>query len=439
MKTAVVFAVLLSIALPIMGITITGDSTLKGKLQTFVSYSMSLTSLLLCLLTIVVSTYSLTSDITQKQIFTVVTKPVRRYQLLLGKLLGVVLLDTALLVTFTVIIYCFTIGIRKLTDVPADQIIQADNEFFTARASLVPPVMDVTAEAMEEYHKLQRAGQLPENMTRMQVLSYLKMHKQLEKRAAAPGTEIAWQFDNIKPLGPDDMLFVRFKYDVSVTPIDKSVYSRWYIGDDRQIRLGLARSKAPLYQFDRKDLIKAFHEIVVPGDAVSPDGYLAVVFQNIPQMNNTVVVFPFEDGLEILYKADSFTANYIRAVLLILVRLIFLAALGIFAATWLSFPVAVLICLVVFLIAVMSGFITDSFTFMNITWNNVFDFTVRPLIAFLPKFNQSNPSEYLVPGRLITWSALSRIVAVMIAVKSLILFLVGIVFFSFREIAKITV
>ena len=105
MKVALAFIILLLILLPLMGITLTGDGTAKGRLQVFVSYSLSLTSLLLCLLTILVSVYSLTSDIKDKQIFTVLTKPVRRCQLILGKLLGVILIDGILLFIFSSVVY----------------------------------------------------------------------------------------------------------------------------------------------------------------------------------------------------------------------------------------------------------------------------------------------------------------------------------------------
>ncbi|MHC4754389.1 MAG: hypothetical protein ACYTBP_04525, partial [Planctomycetota bacterium] len=70
MRIAAVFIILLIVLLPAMGIRMTGDGTLKGRLQTFISYSLSLTSLLLCLLTIIVSIYSLSSDLRQKQIYT---------------------------------------------------------------------------------------------------------------------------------------------------------------------------------------------------------------------------------------------------------------------------------------------------------------------------------------------------------------------------------
>ena len=85
MKTAIVFMLLLIILLPIMSLTSTGDGTIKGRIQSFISYGLGLTGLLLSILTIIVSCYTLSSDIKHKQIYTVVTKPIRRFELILGR------------------------------------------------------------------------------------------------------------------------------------------------------------------------------------------------------------------------------------------------------------------------------------------------------------------------------------------------------------------
>ena len=140
MKVALVSAILLIVILPLLGFSATGDETLKGRLQTFVSYSLSLMSFLLCMLTIIVSVYTVTSDIEQRQIYTVITKPIRRYQFLLGKLLGVVVLDAMLLGLFSAVIYTITIYMPSFTNASELERIQADNEFFTARASLTVPL-----------------------------------------------------------------------------------------------------------------------------------------------------------------------------------------------------------------------------------------------------------------------------------------------------------
>ncbi|RKY25247.1 MAG: hypothetical protein DRP62_01725, partial [Planctomycetota bacterium] len=381
MKVAVVFIILLVILLPAMGSVMTGDGTIKGRLQTFVSYGLSLTGFLLCLLTIAVSVYSMTSDLEQKQIYTVLTKPVHRFQLILGKLLGVVLLDVVLLVLFSAVIYAVTIYMPRFFDASEAELVRAENEFFTARASLTPAEEDVTKEVELAYEKLERAGQLPPGVPRSKIISQLTSQKKLQKRAAVVGQELAWEFNNVKLIEPARSLFVRFKYSVSVNPPDSQVFGRWDIGDYRQLEYG--KIETPIYRFDRKDPARTFCEIEVPADAVAKDGYLAVRFLNVP-LNSTVVIFPPKDGLEVLYKADTFTANFIRAVFLILFRLIFLAVLGILASTFLSFPVAILLCLVIFFTGSISGFILESFSFLGEGISGFYSYTVEPIIKLLP-------------------------------------------------------
>jgi len=440
MKVAVVFTILLIILLPLMGASITGDGTLKGKLQTFVSYGLSLAGFLLCLLTIIISIYSLTSDFKQKQIYTVLTKPIRRFQLLFGKLLGVILLDAALLILFSAVIYTITIYIPKFSDHSDAELAQAENEFYTARAGLTPGKVDVTAEVLEDFDKLEKAGQLRQifpNLSRKKIIAQLTSQKQLAKRAAEVGRDLLWEFNNVKPLDPHQNLFVRFKYDVAVNPPDLHVYSKWVVGDLRQIRYG-TKIETPVYDFDRKNLIRTFYEIQVPADAVAKDGYLAVGFLNMP-LNDTVVIFPPNDGLEVLYKADTFTANFIRTVILIFFRLIFLAVLGILASTFLSMPVALLLCLVVFFTGTISGFIIESFNFMSKDISSIYFYTVKPIVLLLPRFDNINPSKFLVPARLLSWALLAKVGSIMIGIKAALLLLLALLIFSYREIAKIII
>ena len=167
MKVAVVFTILLFVLLPVLGINTTGDETLKGRLQTFVSYALSLTSFLLCLLTIIVSIYTVTSDIEQRQIYTVITKPIRRFQLIMGKLLGVIMLDVILLVLFSAIIYTITIYTPKFIKASKNELTEANNEFYTARASLTVPVEDVSKEVTDKYNELKKRSELPADMSHL--------------------------------------------------------------------------------------------------------------------------------------------------------------------------------------------------------------------------------------------------------------------------------
>jgi ABC-type transport system involved in multi-copper enzyme maturation permease subunit len=438
MKVAAVFILLLLIILPALGLTATGDGTLKGRLQTFVSYGLSLTSLLLCFLTIIVSIYAITSDIDQRQIYTVITKPLRRYEFVLGKVLGVIVLDVALLTLFSGLIYGVTRYIPRLTKAAPEEIRQAENEFFTARASLVPPVVDVSDQVQAIYQ--QKKDQLDEiysTMSYEEIIKELTYLERLKRQAVAIGQQKIWEFKNVKPLDPKQSLFIRFKYDVSVTPPDEQVYGAWLVGDLRELERG-PDSTALIFPVERKDAVRKFREIEVPAAVVADDGYLAVAFGN-PPLNQTVVLFPVEDGMEVLYKADTFTANFIRGTVLILCRLVFLACLGTLAGSFLSFPVAILFCLVIFLTGTVSGFVLDSFDTLSRNIGMIYTYTVKGLVQLLPQFDKHNPTAYLVPARLMRWGLLGRVIVVMVFIKAALLLGLALVVFSLRELAKIVI
>jgi hypothetical protein len=184
--------------------------------------------------------------------------------------------------------------------------------------------------------------------------------------------------------------------------------------------------------------VRKFHELEVPGSVVTQDGYLAVGFFN-PPLNETVVLFPVEDGLEVLYKADSFTSNFLRGVLLIFCRLVFLACLGVLGASFLSFPVAILFCVVIFFTGTVSGFIIESFGYMSQNISHLYTYTVQVLIQLLPQFDKYNPTKFLVPARLVTWGFLGQVVLIMVLVKAVLLLLLALLIFSYRELAKVVV
>jgi hypothetical protein len=348
----------------------------------------------------------------------------------------VILLDVVLLAMFSAVIYTIVIFTPRYFKADNAEIARLNNEFFTARAAVMPAEEDVSKEVREEYDRLKKAGQLPPEVlagksANDKYMNWLTNQKKLEKRAAAVGHEIIWKFNDIRPSEPNQSLFVRFKYDVSANPLDLQVYSRWFAGDNRQLPYDV-------YAFDRKDTIRTFYEIEIPADAVAKDGYLAVGFLNVP-LNNTVVIFPPGDGLELLYKAGTFNGNFFRSVLLLLWRLIFLACLGILASTFLSFPVAILLCLVIFFTAGISGFVTESFEYIGESAGIIYNYTIVPVVMLLPQFDKFNPVDYLVPARILDWSFVAEVFCTMICIKALLLLGLALFIFSRKEIAKITV
>ncbi|MFO1499919.1 MAG: hypothetical protein U1G07_16270 [Verrucomicrobiota bacterium] len=75
----------------------------------------------------------------------------------------------------------------------------------------------------------------------------------------------------------------------------------------------------------------------VPSNVVDDSGKLTVNFIN---RSESVLLFPVEDGLEVLYREGGFALNFARGIVIIFFWLSFLAAVGLMASSFLSFPVA---------------------------------------------------------------------------------------------------
>ncbi len=447
MKIALVFIVLLVVILPVMASSASGDGTIKGRLQTFVSYGLSLTSFLLSLLTIFTAVHTTTSDIKQRLVYTVLTKPIRRYQYLLGKCLGILFLDLVLLIGFGAGIYAVVVYGPDVMGADAKTRAELDDQFYTARASMFPKTLDVTPEELEaEYQKLKKNQIMDqyfaEGTSVLRIKDWLYKRMRLEKNAVAAGSQKVWEFRHVKVTDPNDMLFVRFKFELATTPEDDQFYSLWRVGDDRAFRQG-KQADTPSYTVERKDPIRMFREFAVPADAIAADGYVAIAFVN-PPINNSVVMF-MEQGdtqnlesqsLALLYKAGTFQHNFIRGVSVVFFRLVFLTALASMASTFLSFPVAVLLSMVVFATVSISGFVLESFSFLEATAGRIYKHTLAVVIEGLPQFDKYNPSAYLVDGRLIDsemfmWASWT-------VVWAALLLALGLMIFSSKELARDT-
>lgn len=442
MKVALVVIVLLAVLLPLMSVVMEGDGTPLGKLQTFVSYGLGLVSLLLCILTIGISTYTLSYDLKRCHLFLVVTKPIRRYQIIAGKLIGILILDLVLLAVFGGIIYGLTLAIPKLVEVDPAQRERIQNEFFTARTGLKVTYDEAQLRkaAEERLKMLRESGQLPREMSQFEALRELLAQERMIAKSCPPGRSKRWDFEGVQiseTNAPNARIFVRYKFEATTTLPDDTVYGTWRIGDFRQIETGQGRPKTPIYEVQRSDTIRTYHEFYVPADAVADDGFLSVAFFNNPTLNNTTIIL---DDVEVLYHSGTFTDNFIRSLVLIYVRLAFLAILGVSLTTWLSFPVAILVCLVAFLAGTANGFILDSFDGLGMTLGLIYNFTLRPLLWMLPQFDGVyNPSYYIINGRLIGAGFLAKTFFITVFIKGGLILLLGMWIFSRREIAKAVV
>jgi hypothetical protein len=131
-----------------------------------------------------------------------------------------------------------------------------------------------------------------------------------------------------------------------------------------------------------------------------------------------------EKDFEILYKVDTFESNFVRAMITQWLKLSFLAALGIACATFLSFPVACLLSFTIFISGMLGPFLASSLEYYGwaeteaskMDWTNInlvllwiFEKSTaaiaETIVFFFSSFGEYRPTQNLVEGRLIPWSA----------------------------------
>ena len=218
-KVAAVFIILMLAALVAIPATLKGDGTLAGRIRTFLAYSMGATTLLLSLVTVFLSVGLIAGDVQAKHVFLLATKPVARWQYILGRWVGIVMLDAMLLAVAACAVYLTAQHLRTGEAINREDRIALENEVFTARAKLSPePMTDIEDRMLDERKKSlgedglkeavrqrvkEAGGRISEQEARRQVEADMRKSVREGLQAVPPGGRgsRAWRFKDVNPVG----------------------------------------------------------------------------------------------------------------------------------------------------------------------------------------------------------------------------------------------
>jgi len=366
MRIALVFIIGLLLLVPVLPFVLDPTERLEYRLKFFLTWSVAGTGLLLSLLTILLSCSTICSEISNRQIFLSMSKSVSRAEYLLGKWLGISLLNLLLLsVAFGGVYAMARIVQGSRVQEPTDRI-AVDDQVMVARVAIGPKPPQTQAlekmfnERLTQLKKEQPAqyeGDLTDKDRQGVLMSVLvKWHTigRLQEQ-----TFVFEGVDRAKGFGGNTVQ-LRLKPKLSKTPTDEMVRMAFWVNDrpfpvnrrtGRHIPVKLARDN--------------FHIVDLPLAWVDEDGMLAVRIKNVDLSNPNLtlpasITFAPNSDIELLYTVGRFEPNLIRAMLLIWVRLVFLAALGLTAGTFLGFPVACLFTLMIYVGASTSTFLVEA-------------------------------------------------------------------------------
>jgi hypothetical protein len=433
-----VIAVLLLAAVVGLPILIKDDGTARGFAQILLTYTLSVITALLGLSTLWLSCGTLARDIEECQIQVVAVKPIARWQIWLGKWLGIMSLNAALLALSGASVY----GLLqwRATRLPANEQKVLRNEVLIARGSAREAKMDAeidqeTERVLQEQLKKSPVtkADLPE--VRRQIREQVKAAYQVVPSRAIRQWEI--NFGSKKNALRGQPLQLRVKFNSAEKSPTGTFIALWRVGVPQKTRLWESEpmSLAP----------DTFHEFEIPAGLIDDAGVLTIEFMN---PNNTSLLFSLDDGMEVLYREGNFGINFIRGLGIIFCWMALLAAMGLAAASLLTFPVAAFFSLAMLVMTFSSGTLATVVSERSIIGfvgeqgeykNSILDIVIVPVFhAALTVINLArnfSPIDALSTGRSIPWAELAMAFSQIVLLLGGIFAVIGILIFNRRELA----
>ena len=437
-KLFLVIAVLLILAVVGLPLVIKDDGSAQGFTQIILTYTLSAITALLGLSTLWLSCGTLARDIEECQIQVVATKPIARWQIWLGKWLGIVSLNAVLLAISGGCV--FGLLQWRAAKLPAEVQQTLREEILVARGSAKEANSDADIESETD-----RILQNRLKATSVEKVDVPEVRKQIREQVKAdfqivpPSYQRIWKIDlgAVKNSLAGKPLQLRVKFNSAQKSPSGTFLALWQVGEPQKTKFWRSEpmSLAP----------DTFHEFVIPADLFDANGVLTITLLN---PNQAALLFPLEDGLEVLYPDGGFAPNFARGLGIIFCWMALLTAIGLMAASFLSFPVATFFALAMLLVVFSSGTLADAIDSGSVAAGNeetgqaghsVMDGVLIPafkgVLAVISLVKSYSPVDALSNGRSITWGELSLAFAQVVLLVGGIFSAAGIFFFNRRELA----
>ncbi len=443
MKTAVVFMVFIGGLVIVQPLMLRDETTVSDAVQTFLSFSLGLLGVVLSLLAIFLSR-SLSEEMVNRQILILMTKPIPRWQFVVGKWLGIVSLNTMLLVGAGVGIFVATLLLARME--PRDELdrMRLNNEVLVARHATSCIFPEFHSLAATIYEQNLEQGLYTDSVDLIPRQEKARLARELESRwrTVDPLDSRTFEFENVRcERSPEKLLQIRYKAEVWAYAPDEILRAEWFVGNPDK--------GTSLYHLPRRDVIGRFHSMPVPTDAIAPDRTLTVVlrnrnpFPNEVQAHNTMN-FSGNDDIQVLFTVGSFGGNLIRQLTLQWCRLSFLAAFALLATCLFSFPVACLLSLTFLAMSTMAGFLTDALIYFEDDgapgmFREVVQWVYNSIYLLIPNFAKYDGASLLVDGRNVTLRWVLTALAKLVIGGTSMLLLAACLLFQRREVAEVSV
>jgi hypothetical protein len=429
----VLFLLLLTVVL--LPLTIKGDNTAHGQLQISLIYTLGLVAILLSVVTLWLSCVVIGADVEGYQIHMVTSKPVPRYVYWLGKFVGIVAIQAALLGASSVVLLLLIFWRLDTGNFPKHEMEELRATVLVGRQVYTAKKPDLAKMVKAETQRRVAAanGELPGG------ISHAVLHDEVARQMKARLQELParsarrWTFHGLPQLKDDEKAFLRYRMYLNKVSQKKQreTVGRWGVKDP---------SRGQYVPLPQKAHTGVFREIILTGKAVSKDGTVDIIYENHdPQLKS--VIFQQVDGPNILIKRTGFAHNYYRVVLLIFMQLCFLAIIGCACGANLSLPVAIFMSFSYVLIGATVGYMNANEVDLNYQPGDIVGraaYHVRVTAkAATVSINEFNHMGHLIKGELVESKQIIKVLVYPFLTHGLIIVALGTTALKMRELGLI--
>ena len=453
----VTLAILLLLVIA-LGFKLQGEQLLHYRMRSVLTYSFELIAIVLSLTTLFLACSTLANETHHKHAHTTLTKPIRRFEFLIGKWLGILAMNAVLLMAVGGVLsaVCW-IQWSQATD--PTEVDKVSTEVLSARRDCAPqpdPPLLERAESVFLASLARRRDQNPLDPVLqdagLREMEWARVYRSesIGSRHVSPGEREVYLFEGIDPSDEEwDALRLRVEVDL-----------RYRVGG----RPALAADRDFVFEFSyngaepRRQPLLHDEVALIPLDRtqVAEDGTLRLEIHN-PDPEGPTLILSGDHAIEVLYPTGSFGMNLVRALLVLWMRLAFLAALGLAAASFLSFPVASLVVVILAGVAGSAEFIVEDREVHSHSHSHgpvqeqradlelvekfvdSVDEAGQGLARWLLRFSQYSPTERIADGRSIPWSEVWECLRWIGGAWAGGALLFGAFLFSRRELARVQV
>jgi len=431
MKISVIFIVMLILLLAALPGLLDPDSPLRYRVQTFLKWGVSGAYGVLAMLTLFFSVATVAFEQRDRIIWQTMAKPVAPWEYLLGKWVGVMAVNLALLIVTASGVFLFTEYLRSQpaqgesrayvnasgAPGPTEDRLLLETQVLVSRNGrlpTLPPIDQSVVDRLVEQRiaEAQQRVDVPnlqalERRTREEVLDDIEQ----ARRLIPPGRTMEIVFENLREAREQGRpITLRYKIESGFnnpTEMYRVVMVVDGVAIPREVSLGTTQT------------------LTLRPEVIDEDGTLTIELTNGDpyrgQVNPYSLGFP-PGGMEILYVAGGYEINYLRVMAALWVKLGFIAAVGVSAASFLSFPVACFLAFLVLFSAQTASYLWESidiFVGMQekkdapkfISW--IVQAIATPIAWAFSTYSELRPSEKLVEGRLLSWVEMLKSAAIL--------------------------